>query len=148
MNNQQGDIKLFQTSNDGDIFIENGIAEMSGGLETSVYLALFGGNILDYGGQENKYNWWGNLEEQDKSKVYRSETQVLLESLPATSNNLLRLKDAVLRDLEFLIDIGASTDIEVNIRIPALNRVQIEINIENNATEQKLIFNENWKYNR
>ena len=49
MDIQQGDVKLIQTNDDGDINIINGVTEMSGGLETTVYLALFGGNEDDNG---------------------------------------------------------------------------------------------------
>jgi len=58
---QQGDVKLFQTTDDGDIYVVNGIVEMSGGLETSAYLSLFGGNEDDDGSDGSPFSWWANL---------------------------------------------------------------------------------------
>ena len=55
---QQGDVLLFQTVDDGEINIENGVVEMSGGLETAAYLSLYGGNEDD-DGREARQNIYG-----------------------------------------------------------------------------------------
>ena len=46
---QQGDVLLFQTIDDGNVEVINGIITMSGGLDTAAYLSLFGGNEEDDG---------------------------------------------------------------------------------------------------
>jgi phage gp46-like protein len=145
MNLQQGDVLLCQTSNDGDISVEGGITAMSPGLETAAYLALFGGNEDDDGRGDNKFNWWGNLDEEEESRKYRSETQNLLQSLPPTSGNLLRIKDAVQRDYEFFISEGIATSIDVSVSIPALNRIKISADITADSRTQKIEFEENWR---
>jgi len=135
---QQGDIKLFQTNDNGDITVVNGLVEMSGGLETATYLSLFGGN-------EDGSNWWGNIDELDTADQYRSETQELLKSIPATSGNLIRIKDAVDRDIAWFIDKKIASLTTVTISIPALNRIKIVVTITVQGDESEFEFVENWK---
>lgn len=120
---QEGDVKLFQTNDDGDINVTDGLIEMSGGIETSAYLCLFGGNEQDDGRPDNNLQWWGNVGEKTK---YQSETQFLLKSIPATTGNLKRIKEAAIRDLSSL----PAKSIEVIISMPRLNMVKLEINID------------------
>ncbi len=143
MANQQGDVKLFQTNDDGNITVENGIVDMNGGLETSAYLSLFGGNEDDDGRDDNPDNWWANIDEVDPVKEYRSETQHLLQSLPATSGNLRRIEDAANRDLSWFVENNVATSVTVEASIPGINRVKLKIDIENSSFE----FVENWKAN-
>lgn len=144
MSNQQGDVKLFQTNNDGDISVVNGITEMSGGLETSVYLALFGGNEKDDGSNNNVFSWWGNKDEVLENQ-YHSKTQFLLKSLPITSSNLLLIEDAILLDLQYLIDLKIASTVNVEVSISKVNFVNIKIIIEANGVETEFNFTENWK---
>ena len=88
---QQGDVSLRQTDDGGEITVVNGVVEMSGGLETAVYLSLFGGNEDDDGRADNPQTWWGNLAENEPERQYRSETQHLLQALPATTGTLIRV---------------------------------------------------------
>lgn len=142
MAEQQGDVLLVQTDDDGEITVENGITTMSGGLETAAYLSMFGGNEDDDGSDGNPSNWWGNLDENEISRQYRSETQNLLQAVPATAANLLKIEAAAGRDLAWLVEVGAATDITVLATIPALNRVKLTIDIEGDDT---LEFLENWQ---
>lgn len=142
---QQGDVQLFQTNDDGEIRVENGIVAMSGGLSTSVYLALFGGNEDDTGAQDDNRTWWGNLLETSPSAQYRSETQNLLQSLPITSSNLRRLDDAIRRDLRYLSTEDIASSVAVEITIPELNRVKIVISINAEGRESTFEFIANWK---
>jgi len=137
--NQQGDVLLFQTIEDGEINVTGGIVETSSGLETSAYLSLFGGNEDDNGLENNDKTWWANLNENEKDKKFVSETQNLLKSLPATSGNLRRIEDAAKRDLDWM-----SPAIEVLATIPQLNRVKLAITIGENQME----FIENWSANK
>lgn len=145
MSIQQGDISLFQTDNEGDITIEGGVATMNGGLETSAYLSLFGGDEDDNGQTGNSANWWANIDETDPAKEYHSETQNLLQSIPATSGNLRRVEDAARRDLEWFITSKAASSIDINVTIPGLNRVKITILIEARGEESSFDFVENWR---
>lgn len=142
---QQGDVLLIQTNDDGNIIVEDGIVKMSGGLETSTYLSLFGGNEDDDGRDNNTKNWWGNLDENEPARRYRSETQNLLKSLPATSGNLHKIEDAAKRDLKYMLENKIASSLEINITIPALNMIKIVIAIVVQGEEITFEFVENWK---
>lgn len=97
----------------------------SGSLKSSVYLALFGGNRLDDGRDfsQNQATWWGNRLITEPERRYVSETQYILWSLPASSSNLLRVKDAIKRDLSFL------GSVDVNLLMVSEEKLEIQIEI-------------------
>ena len=142
---QQGDVHLFHTENDGDIDVINGVVGMSGGLATALYLSLFGGNENDGGGQDTSPSWWGNIDEALPERKYRSATEYLLRGIPATSNNLLRIEDAVRRDTKWLLTSKVASSIVISVTIPAINSVKILIKIEALGEESSFEFVENWK---
>jgi len=142
---QQGDIVLTQTDDDGDICVVDGLVAMSGGLSTSVYLSLFGGNEDDGGEQDSVLNWWGNIDENELERQYRSETQYLLQGIPATSGNLRRIEDAAVRDLDWLLSSNVASKVSVAASIPGLNRIKLIIDLEANGEESRFEFVENWK---
>jgi phage gp46-like protein len=142
------DVLLYQTNDNGEINVEGGVVELSGGLRTSVYLSLFGGNEDDPGGSDTTLSWWGNKVEPDPVRRYRSETQYLLASIPAIPKNLRRIEQAVKRDLQWMIEQRAASEIEVSASVPALNRVAIELNIRAQGREENFNFSENWKANQ
>jgi phage gp46-like protein len=145
LTDQQGDVFLFQTVDDGEIEVQAGLVVMHGGLETAAYLSLFGGNEDDSGRKSDKKNWWGNLNETDLSKKFRSETQYLLKSISGTSSNLKRVEDAASRDLNWMIQDKVATEITVNASIPALNKIKISIAINANEDIHNFEFLENWR---
>lgn len=145
MQNQQGDVTLFQTDDGGDITVRDGVVEMVGGLETAAYLSLFGGNEDDDGLADNPKTWWGNLDEIDPAKQYRSETQNLLRGIPATSGNLRRVEDAAARDLAWFVSSVAASSVTVSASIPGVNRIKLTVNIEAYGDESRFEFVENWK---
>jgi len=142
---QTGDVLLFQTHDDGDITVEDGLIIMTSGFETAAYLALFGGNEDDDGSQDTDKNWWGNLDEADKTKQYRSETQNLLRSIPATVNNLKRIGKAAERDLAFFVTTGVASSVTVVVGMPGLNKISISCIITAKGKESDFKFIENWK---
>lgn len=142
---QQGDVRLFQTNDGGDMSVTGGIVAMDGGLETAVYLSLFGGNENDSGGDGAVSTWWGNLSEIDTVRQYRSETQNLLRSIPATSFNLRRIEDAAARDLAWLISEGAASSVSVFASVQGLNTIRITVTIEALGETSEFVFAENWK---
>lgn len=145
MTGQQGDVSLFQTDNEGEIIVEGGIVTMGGGLETSAYLSLFGGNEDDDGRNDNPANWWANLDETETAKEYHSETQNLLQALAATTGNLRRIEDAANRDLSWFIENKVASSVTVSASIPGINRIKLTIDIEALGEESSFEFVENWK---
>ena len=142
---QQGDVNLFQTPDDGDISIVDGLFVMGGGLETAAYLSMFGGNETDDGSQDTDQQWWGNVLENNSSRMYRSETGHILQSIPATTSNMIKVKDAVNRDLTWFKTEKIASSVDVTIRLPRLNTVSITIKIEALGNESEFEFVENWK---
>ena len=136
-NEQQGDVLLQQTPDDGDISVTGGLVEMDGGLRSAAYISLFGGNEDDSGADRDNHNWWGNIGQR---RQIRSETQYLLQTLSPSSGNLLRIEDAVKRDLAWLKADGVATTIAASVTIPAYNHVKIMIEIDN----QDLEIVDNW----
>ncbi len=130
------DVLHFQTLDDGEVSIEGGIVQLTNGLETAVYLSLFGGNEADDGLPDNPHGWWGN-EGEDEAKRMVSRLQNLMDSLPASAANLKRLNDAARADLAWL---GAEYELDVVSSIPALNRVEMAVSVNG----QTLTFNEEW----
>ena len=123
------DVLLRQTDDGGDITVEAGLFQLSEGLETAVFLSLFGGNEQDPGEGESDQQWWGNLSETEPARTYRSETQYLVRSLPAIPANLLRIEQAAGRDLQWMLDEGTAKSVTVSARIPALNRVVVDVEL-------------------
>ena len=140
------DVRLTHTADGGEIEFVEGLIVMDDGLETAVYLSLFGGNERDSGKpNDTALQWWGNIGETDPAKWYRSETQHLLRSLPAITINLRRLEDAVKNDLGWMVNAGLARSIKTSVSIPALNRVFIAIAIEISPTEtRRFEFREKW----
>lgn len=142
---QQGDVLLYQINDGGEINVVNGIIEMSGGLETALYLSLFGGNEDCSGRRTCPFTWWANRNENDPTYRYVSETQYLLKELPATTGNLGRIEEAVKRDTNWLLDKRVASSVVTTVTIPGLNKVRIKIDIEAEGLISNFDFVENWK---
>lgn len=142
---QEGDVLLYQTTDEGEINVADGITELTPDFRTMIYLSLFGGNEDDAGGDDTTNTWWGNYGESDAAYQYRSETQHLLQALPATSSNLKRIADAVKRDLNRdFIATGIADGADVEVSIPALNKVSITGNISISDNPVYFEYTENW----
>lgn len=136
------DVLLFQTNDDGDICIEGGLVELTDDFRTASYLSLFGGNEDDDGRDDNPLTWWANLNEIDPADKYVSETEYLLQSLPVTTSNLLRLEDAAKRDLKIFTDGGIVKDLAAEVLLVGLNKLKYVINFNGDET---VTFTQNWK---
>lgn len=141
---QQGDVLLYQTLDDGDITVTNGLVEMSGGLDTAVYISLFGGNELDNGLDDNKFKWWGNYSETEQSRKITSECQYLLDTLIPIPSNLNRIQDACLQDLQWLLDDKIANSINISVTMPKRNYVKMVINITAEQGDIELKYEQNW----
>ena len=133
MKMQQGDVVLYQSVDGGEIESINGLITMNGGLQTAVYLSLFGGNQYNEDDNENIQTetfkeWWGNFEEVENNQ-YISRTQNFLEGIPPSSANLQTLEELANEDLKWMIDYNLATEIIINASIPELNMVKLEIQI-------------------
>jgi phage gp46-like protein len=121
------DVQIYQTVDGGEIDYVNGQAVMTpDGIAAAGYLSLFGGNEDDSGDEvDNRRQWWANLSETDPDRIYRSETQNLVRTLPLIPANLKRIEDAAARDLAWFETSGLATGLGVRASIVAPNRVKI-----------------------
>lgn len=125
------DVKMYHTVDGGNIELqEEGVITIGDGVGTAVYLSLFGGNEDDAGGDDLSKQWWGNDLETDPAKMYRSKTQNLLRSIPATSANLRRIQTAAEEDLEWMKEAEILTRIDIAVYIPRPNWVKIIIDTD------------------
>jgi phage gp46-like protein len=147
MQEQEGDVLIFQTNDEGDINVEDGLVEMSGGLESMMYLSLFGGNEEDSGQDATAHlQYWGNFNENLPERQYRSETQFELKRLAVSSASLRPIELAAKRDLNDFVQQGIADEVTVVASIPGLNKIKISTDIIKDGTIQDSFdFIENWK---
>ncbi len=140
------ELKLTHTPDGGEIEIINGQLVLSDGIDESVYLSLFGGAEEDSGLQNTEsLQWWGNLLDEDPARKYRSETQFLLRSLPATTGNLQLVDDAIGRDLAWMIDSGVAQQITKTLRMTSPKRIEITISLTIDGRQlPRMTFSREW----
>jgi phage gp46-like protein len=132
---------LRQTGDGGELTVEAGLVLMSDGLETAAYLSLFGGNEDDAGDAAGeRLQWWGNLDETEPARTYRSETGHLIRSLPAVPSNMRRVEQAASRDLAWMLAAGVAKSIRAAASIPALDRVKLDVTIVTPRATVQLTF--------
>lgn len=118
------DVYLFDTPDGGEV---NADLEIRDGLQTSVYLSLFGGNSNDDGRQDSPFDWWGNIGETVESRVYRSEAAYLLKTVAPTPNNLKRIEDGAKRDLAWMLSSEIAKTLKVTATMPGINKVNFKV---------------------
>lgn len=121
------DVLLFQTPDDGDIEVVNGVVTLTGLPGSAAYISLFGGN-------QDGTAWWADAD-------MTSRTQQLLDELPPTSGNLLRLSDAMSADLAWMTTAPYGWEVATSAFIPALNRVTLVADINGTAYQ----FTQEWQ---
>lgn len=150
------DIRLFQVDDDGEIEFADPDApttdlKLDTGLETAVYLSWFGGNARDPGlvhddtnpDHPHRFQWWGNHGEPRERQMI-SETQHLLRSLPATSNNLLRIEDAQMRDVQWMLDTELASEVVATATLVAKDRIELSGRIIIDKQEFVVAFQSLW----
>lgn len=120
------DVLLFQTPDDGDIEVVNGVVTLTELPGSAAYISLFGGN-------QDGSAWWAD-------EGMTSQTQQLLDDLPPTSGNLLRLADAVKTDLAWMTQAPYGWTVATSAFIPALNSVTLVADINGTAYQ----FTQEW----
>ncbi len=131
--------------NGGELILNGGDLLVGNGLLTATVLSLWGGNLEDDGlPGSDSVQFWGNNIGQDPNESLRSETQRLLTSIPATSSNLLRVQDAIVRDLSWMIDEEIVKEYEIEIALTGVKRIGITINFTVNGETYELQFTREW----
>ena len=143
--------------NGGDLqFANNDIVPVYG-LENNIYLALFGGNVEQSTGSQDRilpinvqnsplvnqqnFDFWGNslLLSNDKTQYFNSQTERVLNSTQLSSVGRVKIENAMKEDLSFLssngivtVDVTIISDDKINAIIKLVlndNDVVIEINL-------------------
>lgn len=142
----QGDLLLFTTVDGGEFDIEGGEPRMEVFLYTAVYLSLFGGNKNDPVGDDDKYSWWGNRDETDPVYQYRSRTQNIMDSLPATSANIRRIEEAAFADLAWIKEGRICDELNLGAQLTGQNpkRLEMLVIVTANGEQHTFQFVENW----
>lgn len=140
------DVLLRVTPDGGEIDVVGGQVTMDDGLQTAVYLSLFGGNDEDDGTQATeRLQWWGNVSEQDPSRQYRSRTQAVLRGMPAIPANLKRVEDAAVRDLDWMM-VDVAETLVVTATMPGRNRVRVRVDVGlKGGARRAFVFDEPWR---
>ncbi|AKU42583.1 hypothetical protein NVP1087A_29 [Vibrio phage 1.087.A._10N.261.45.F9] len=136
MANQDGDVLLFQTLNDGNINIQNGLVQMTEGLETAVYMSLFSPD-----------DWFGNEAVDTPEEKLSSQTEQVINNKPQSSKNYQLLVQAVEADLKWLVSNGNANSIDVSVTSGGLNRVMISITIEQDSSSNNITLPVEWGAN-
>jgi len=138
------DVRLHHTPDGGEIEFSAGFATDEG-LETAVYLSLFGGNFDDDGTEATTAKqWWANFSEPSADRRYRSVTQSLLYTLPATLVNAQRAREAATQDLAWLTTFGLATSVDVSVQLPNKDTIKIDVDIVSADTEASFSIEKRW----
>jgi phage gp46-like protein len=137
-------IKLISDLTTGQLSAEGKI-KLDAGIETSIFISLFGGNVggvttasRNPAGVENK-DYFGNLYLKEIGKpLFNSKFEKYLKENPLTTGNLKKLNELVLGDLEWLVKNKAVKSFEIDFEIESANQLKIEIIAKQpNNTEKK-----------
>lgn len=120
------DVLLFQTPDDGDVEVVNGVVTLTDLPGSAAYISLFGGN-------QDGAAWWGD-------PAMTSQTQKLLDELPPTSGNLRRLEDAMKTDLAWMSSAPYGWAVDASAFMLELNRVTLVATINGTAYQ----FTQEW----
>lgn len=137
------DVLLSNTPDGGEIEYTVGRVTQTDGPETAIYLSLFGGNEDDVGDESTSHlQWWGNHDETDPSRQYRSRTQSLIAALPSVPANLRRIEEAVAADLQWMLDDGIAVAVNVTTRIPSPKRIAINVEVFMQGVDSPYVFDD------
>lgn len=139
------DVLMVDTLDGGDIQIPVGSdVVMTSGLETSVYLSLFGGNEEDDGSDAtSSLQWWANFAEPDPARRMRGRLQALIRARALTSALLREISEAARADLEWMT-VALVDAVRVSSSIVAPRRVEITIELDIGAETVTLRYGATW----
>ena len=134
---RQGDILIVQTDSGGTIQVLNGEPEMDGGLESAVYLSLFGNDGSDY---------WANEYFTEDQKLTGLFIGFMLGN-PKTISTINQAREFARQDMQWFINSGIADTVDVTITSPSRQRIDltVELKIDGNTLFQNT-FQINWEF--
>lgn len=136
-NMREGDIKLYQTNDGGEILVTLGEPEMEGGLFTSIFISLFESDNTDYW-----MNEW--LPEEEKITGYFYS---FIKGVPKTPSNMVKAADYAKLDLDWMIKNNIADEINVDIQSNDVKSISLSVEIiKNKLNILNSKFEINWGY--
>lgn len=133
-----GDLKLFNRLTHSDIVVEDGQAAMDPGLENSIYISLFSGD-------DNLY-WFNQFYVNEPDNKIGGSFETLAQGVPLTMSNVLRLEKAILKDLQWMINLNIAKSVNVSSEIQGNTYIfTITVTKPDKSVEQ-FQFSNNWDY--
>lgn len=123
----QGDIALFLDENGSYMKYRGGQPAMDGGWENAILISLF-----------TRQNWPGNIFFDENDQKVGSDFEDIC-NCAITIANLNKIKNAAYRALKWMLDKKIASAIEINVRNPSGNRIEILILIKPPSEEIALV---------
>lgn len=127
------DLAIFETGAGGDYMFNGNDLEVVNGTENMPYLAMFGGNVeastQNNVVEEQSQDYWGNtlLMNANQPIQFNSIVERTLKNTPLTSAGRAIIENAIISDLQFIVDMGIP--ITVQVRIVATDRIDVTLTI-------------------
>jgi phage gp46-like protein len=127
----EGDLFLHDSTDFGEIDLEDGLFVSDRTFRTAVYISLFGGNKDDDGKVKNKRTWWGNtLAGIGENEKMVSRLQAVIDGLPMSSKNIQQAETAASLDLKWITDEGIADKIIVSGNAQSRNWFLLKVEIK------------------
>lgn len=127
------DVKVFETGNGGDLFLNGNDIAKAFSFDNMPYLAMFGGNVgfstpTKREPSAQAFDYWANslIFGDSPEAQFNSFTEAALERVDLNSNGRLTIQEAVKKDLKFMDPFSKTT---VDVTILAQDKVSIGISI-------------------
>jgi phage gp46-like protein len=134
---REGDVFIFNTNEGGSIQVINGEPEMDGGMESAVYLSLFGNDGSDF---------WMNEYLTQSEKLTGSFIGFIIANAK-TITTLNKAEEFARNDLQWFLSDGIAD--KINISISSISRNIINLSVEIQADGETVfekIYQINWGF--
>jgi hypothetical protein len=127
------DLALLESGNGGDYQLKGNDLAVVNGTENMPYIAMFGGNIEQSTENnvvlEQSFDYWGNtlLMNANQPIQFNSTVERTLKNIALTSAGRAVIENAIIADLQFIVNMGIP--ISVSVSIPATDRIEVELTI-------------------
>ena len=144
-----GDLLIYETGQGGDAnLLPSGDFEITDGLFTMVYIALFGGNPANPTTEttedgEQKFDWWGNdlFFNNLPAQQFNSYTENTLNNIVLDSRAREIIIGFINKDLEFLSNLA---DVQVSVSLLNNDKIDILIKLQQLTNKQNSEFQFIW----
>lgn len=136
-NMREGDLKVYQTNDGGEITVTFGEPEMEGGLFTSVFISLFESDNSDH---------WMNEYLPEAEKI-EGRFYEFIKGVSKKPSNMNKAIEYANQDLAWMIKNNIADEINIDIESTDVKRITMKVEIIKNKLiiiESK--FDVNWAY--